>query len=210
MTGSAEEADIAKDAVGSAQRSQDRIELGNWASDQLLKDEVYDTVIADYLLGAVEGFAPYFQPYLFTRIRPLTGKALYVTGLEPYVPTIRPDTKAGQLVWEIGRFRDACVLMKGVMPYREYPMQWVADHIQRSGFTVSNVKHFTIGYKEQFVNAQIEIALHGIDEIADQALVKALCERGETLRAEAIDLIKQEGALRACRNYVIAAQPVKN
>lgn len=121
VTCSAGEADRMRDAIIVAQRPQDRIVLGNWADAGLLKDEVYDTVLAGYLLGAIEGFSPYFQSYLFTRLRPVTRGAIYVTGLEPYVPIARPETRAGRLVWEIGRFRDACMLLAGNTPYREYP-----------------------------------------------------------------------------------------
>lgn len=208
VTGSAGEAAGARDAIKAIQRPQDQIVLGNWADCKLLKGEVYDTVLADYLLGAVEGFAPYFQSYLFTRLRPLTRRALYVTGLEPYVPADRPETRAGRVVWEIGRFRDACVLLAGKRPYREYPSQWVGDHLQSAGFAVRNVKRFDIGYKEQFVNAQIDIGARAIEALNDRALTGALKERGEALRAEALELIGDEGALRSCRNYVIAAEPV--
>ncbi len=208
VTCSAGEADRARDAIKDAQRPQDRIVLGNWADAGLLKGELYDTVLAGYLLGAIEGFSPYFQSYLFARLRPVTRGALYVTGLEPYVPTARPETRAERLVWEIGRFRDACMLLAGNMPYREYPAPWVVDHVQRAGFTVRNVKHFAIGYKEGFVNAQIDMCAPGLEKLADRALAQALTERGEALRAEALDLIGEEGALRACRNYVVAAEPV--
>ncbi|MEM9618900.1 MAG: class I SAM-dependent methyltransferase [Pseudomonadota bacterium] len=207
VTCSAGEADRARNAIIAAQRPQDRIVLGNWADAGLLKDEVHDTVLAGYLLGAIEGFSPYFQSYLFTRLRPVTRGALYVTGLEPYVPTARPETRAGRLVWEIGRFRDACILLAGNIPYREYPAPWVVDHLQRAGFVVRNVKHFAIGYKEQFVNAQIDICAPGLETLADRALAQALKERGEALRAEALNVISAEGALRGCRNYVIAAEP---
>lgn len=208
VTGSAGEAARAREAIGAAERPQDRLVSGNWADPQLLKGDVYDTVLADYLLGAIEGFAPYFQAYLFDRLRPLTRDTLYVTGLDPYVPTTRPETRAGRLVWEIGRFRDACVLLKGGLPYREYPAQWVVDQLTRAGFAVRDLKHFTIGYKSAFVNAQIHIALHGMDDLTDQTLAAALKDRGDALRREALDVIDGEGALRACRNYVVAAAPV--
>ena len=208
VTGSTKEADLAHKAVGAAKRPQDQILIGNWADDQLLKGEVYDIVLADYLLGAIEGFAPYFQYYLFARLRPLTGRALYVTGLEPYVPTAPPRSQAGRLVWEIGRFRDACVLLKGGVPYREYPAQRVVEQLKHSGFAVRNMKHFKIGYKDAFVNAQIDIAVHGLDRLGDKALAKALKEHGETLRSQALEFVGKEGALRACSNYVIAADPV--
>lgn len=99
-----------RNALKQAQRPNDQIVLGNWVDPNLLKDEIDDTVMADYLLGAIEGFAPYFQPYLFKRLRPLTRRVLYVKGLEPYVPIMRPENTAGRILWEIGRFRDACVL----------------------------------------------------------------------------------------------------
>ncbi len=208
VTCSQGEAERTRNSISDAQRPQDRIVLGNWADAELLKGEVYDTVLAGYLLGAIEGFSPYFQSYLFARLRPVTGGALYVTGLEPYVPTARPESKAGRVVWEIGRFRDACMLLAGKMPYREYPAQWVIDHVQRAGFAVRNVKHFAIGYKEGYVNAQIDMCAPGLETLADRSLAEALKGRGEALRAEALDVINDEGALRACRNYVVAAEPV--
>jgi len=208
VTGSAAQARRVRNSIKDTQRSNDRIVHGNWVDATLLKGEVYDTVIADYLLGAVEGFAPCFQPYLFKRLRPLTGGMLYVKGLEPYVPTARPDTRAGRLIWEIGRFRDACVLLGGDVPYREYPAQWVVDHLQSAGFAVRKVEHFAIDYKKLFVNAQIDIAAHGLKALSDRGLAQALKERGEALRAEALDLINTEGALRFGRNYVIAAEPI--
>ncbi len=208
VTGSANEADWVREEFAAKQRPKDQVVEGNWADATLLKDEVFDTVLADYLLGAIEGFAPYFQPYLFARLRPLTRGTLYITGLEPYVPTIRPETKAGQIIWEIGRHRDACVLLSGHRPYREYPAQWVVDTLQRSGFAVQAVKHFTIGYKQKFVNAQIDLSSRGLEMVTDRTLAQALKQRGETLRTAALDMINADGALRHCRNYVIVAEPV--
>ena len=80
--------------------------------------------------------------------------------------------------------------------------------MQRAGFAVRKVKHFTIRYKERFVNAQIDMCAPGLEALADRALARALGERGEALRAEALDVISAEGALRYCRNYVVAAEPV--
>ena len=208
VTCSVGEAERTRGAITSVQRPQDRIVLGNWADIELLKGEVFDTVLAGYLLGAIEGFSPYFQSYLFTRLRPMTHKSLFVTGLEPYVPTQRPESKSGAVLWNIGRFRDSCQLLSGNMPYREYPAQWVVDNLGQSGFAVREVKHFSIGYKEQFVNAQIDMCTPGLNTLADQKLAQALKERGEMLRSEALEVIKTEGALRHARNYVVFAEPV--
>ena len=207
VTGSEAEARIASEAVGDGLRGTDEVVVGNWADSTLLAGRQFNTVIADYLLGAIEGFAPYFQTYLFGRLRPLTGLRLYLTGLEPYVPTGRPADRGAELIWELGRFRDACVLLKGGMPYREYPAGWVGDQLRRSAFEVRDVKHFAVGYKQSFVKGQINIALHALDQLPDQALAQSLRARGEVLKEEALAWIASEGALRGCRNYVMAAEP---
>ena len=201
-------AERVREAIEEAQRPDDQIILGNWVDPDLLKGESYDTVMADYLLGAIEGFAPYFQPYLFKRLRPLTRKRLYIKGLEPYVPTMRPEDKAGRLLWEIGRFRDACVLLGNDIPYREYPAGWVIDNLQMNGFAVLEVKHFDIRYKKLFVNAQIDVCAPILEKLTDRDLAKALKARGEALRAEALEIIEAKGALCTGCNYVIAAEPV--
>jgi len=61
VTGAQGHAAQVRDAVEKTRRPQDRIVLGNWADPSLLAGERYDTVLADYLLGAIDGFAPFFQ-----------------------------------------------------------------------------------------------------------------------------------------------------
>src|SRR5690606_8319512 len=85
VTASPRMMDSMRREVGERLRPQDRLLVGNWMDPQLLAGEVYDTVLADYLLGAVEGFAPYWQDRLFARLRPLVGGRLHLVGLEPYV-----------------------------------------------------------------------------------------------------------------------------
>src|SRR3982751_1667463 len=43
------------------ERAQDRIVVGNWTDTALLDGESFDTVLVDYVVGALDGFAPYFQ-----------------------------------------------------------------------------------------------------------------------------------------------------
>lgn len=208
VSASPRHAERVRNAIKGQQRSNDQIVLGNWVDPDLLKGQTYDTVMADYLLGAIEGYAPYFQPYLFSRLRPLTRRILYVKGLEPYVSTMRPKSHAGRILWEIGRFRDACVLHGNDQPYREYPAKWVVDHLNMAGFAVRKVKHFDIRYKKLFVNAQIDVCAPVLEKLRDRDLASALKTRGEALRAEALEVINSEGALCSGRNYVIAAEPV--
>nr|MBF0684434.1 class I SAM-dependent methyltransferase [Pseudomonas sp.] len=135
VTGASSMATQVRRAVRSRMRPEDRIIQGNWNDPALLAGETYDTVLADYLLGALDGFAPYGQYELFHRLRPLVGKRLYVVGLQPYVPYF-PQDPAGKIVCELGRVRDACLLLADERPYREYPMEWVLKQIRQAGMRI--------------------------------------------------------------------------
>jgi hypothetical protein len=206
VTGAAAHALQVRDAVEPVRRPQDRIVVANWADPMLLAGERFDTVLADYLLGAVEGFAPHFQSTLLARLRPVTGGRIYLVGLEPYV-THDPGTPAGRLVWEIGRFRDACLLLAGERPYREYPMQWVLEQMERAGFRVIASRGFPIRYKARFVNSQIDMCAPRLARLEDRALAAALATHGEQLRAAALEFAAKEDGIRHGHDYVIAAEP---
>jgi len=206
VTGASAHAAQVRHLVGDQMRPQDRLLVGNWTDPELLAGERYDIVLADYLLGAVEGFAPYFQTELFARLRPLTGKRLYVTGVEPYVVG-RPDDEAGTLVWEIGRFRDAVLTLAGEQHYREFPLEWVLVHLRRAGFEPVAARKFPIRYKARFVNGQIDMCRPRLDALADRELAAALIARGERLRARGLAHVEAHGALRHGFDYVIAADP---
>jgi hypothetical protein len=193
--------------VGRRLRPQDRLLLGNWTDPDLLAGERFDTVLADYLLGAVEGFAPFFQTRLFERLRLLTAGRLYVIGMEPYVVE-RPDDEGGALIWEIGRYRDACLTLAGELHYREYPLDWVSAQLQRSGFRPFGARRFPIRFKANFVNGQIDLCRPHLDRLADRSLAEALIAHGEALRSRALAHIESHGALSHGFAHVIAADPV--
>jgi len=193
--------------MGDWKRPQDRLVVGNWADRDLLAGEQFDTVLADYLLGAIEAFAPYFQAELFSRLRPLTSRRLYITGVEPYVIR-RPKAEAGVLIWEIGRYRDACLMLSGKQPYREYPLNWVLAQLRRSGFQPAAARKFPIGYKADFVNGQIDLCRPLLEGLADNALGQSLIAHGEALRGRALAHIESHGSLSHGFAYVIAADPV--
>ncbi len=206
VTGAEGHAVQCRNAVEARRRPRDCIIVGNWADSTLLSNERYDMVLADYLLGAIDGFAPYFQSRLFARLRPLVGQRLYVVGLEPYIVG-EPRTAAGRLVFEIGRFRDACLLLAGEQPYREYPAQWAVDHLEASGFRVIAARRFPIRYKAGFVNSQIDMCTPRLAMLSDRTLAKALSARGEALRRKALAIIDTEGGLHHGHDYVLAAEP---
>lgn len=194
--------------AGDWQRPQDRLLVANWTDPKLLEDEQFDTVVADYLLGAIEGFAPYFQDSLFLRLRALTAGRLYLTGVEPYV-TARPAQEAGRLLWRIGRYRDACLLLLGKLPYREYPLGWVLAELRSAGFEPVASRKFPARYGANSVNGQIDLARPGLERVADRALGQALIAHGDALRARALAHIETHGALSHGFSYVVAAEPAR-
>lgn len=192
---------------GDWQRPQDRLLVGNWSDPDLLAGEQFDTVLADHLLGAIEGWAPYFQTALFARLRQLTAKRLYITGMEPYVVD-RPEDEAGGLIWEIGRYRDACLILSGQPHFREYPLEWVLAELRRSGFQPVGARKVPTSYKAKFVNSQIGLCRPFLERLADQALGLALIAHGEELRSRALDHIDRHGSLGPIDHHVVAADPV--
>lgn len=193
-------------AVGDRMRPQDRLVLGNWMDPDLLKGERFEVVLADYLVGAIEGFGPYFQESLFRRLRPLVGARLYITGLDPYVVGDAP-TEAARCVREIGRLRDACLLLADETPYREYPAEWVSDRLQEAGFRVISGQRFANRYKARWINSQLDMGLRRLGKVADRGLAAALEARIGALRAHALEVAAREDGLRHGFDYVIAAEP---
>lgn len=190
-------------AVGQRLRSQDAVVVGNWADPELIAGERFDTVLADYLLGAVEGFAPYFQPQLFTRLRPLVGRRLHVVGLDPYVVGDAP-TPAARIVRAIGRWRDVCLLLADEAPYREYPAEWALNALSAAGFRVTEARRFPNRYREAWINSQLNMGLRRLPKLADRALASALAANAESLRTQALALCETDGGLRCGYDYVIS------
>lgn len=193
-----------RDALGPSP-AHERILTGNWADPAFLAGERFDTVVADYLIGAMDGFAPYFQEEMFARLRALTAGRLYLVGLEPYVVD-RPSTPAGEIVFRIGRLRDTFLLLSGQKPYREFPQAWVEAQLERAGFAVVATKRFPIRYRARFVNAQLDMCVHRLHLVPDD-LRDALAAHVETVRAEALAMEAKLGGLRHGFDYVVAAEP---
>ena len=186
-------------------RPCDRVEAGNWTDPLFLHGEVYDVVLADYLLGAVEGFAPHLQDRLFERLRPHVGGGLYVVGLEPYERF--PDSRGGQLIKEIACLRDACILLAGDRCYREYPREWVVRHVEAAGFVVKDAQVFPIRYGPRFINGQLDVCSRKLPRISGTgALVEGLRDRIADLRRRALDFSNLEDGIWFGEDYVVEAR----
>lgn len=194
-----------RSAAGIRMRQQDRLLVGNWGDVGLLANEEFDTVLADYLIGAVEGFTPYWQDQVLHRLRPHVRDRLYLIGLEPYVP-FNAETEAGKVIVSIGRLRDACLLLAGERPYREFPADWAIRHLQQAGFRLIDVRHFPIRYGERFVNSQLDMCCRRLPRFSSEDLAGAMAGEIQRLREHALALAEREGGLKHGHDYVIAAE----
>ncbi|MEM1145606.1 MAG: class I SAM-dependent methyltransferase [Pseudomonadota bacterium] len=197
----------ARSALPSTPRKQDRIVFGNWANGELLVGETFDTIILDYLIGAVDAFAPYFQESLMSLLASRLTGSLYVIGLEPYVPLVEQD-EVGQFIGDLGRMRDACQLLARDRPYREFPSTWVQAQLLRAGLRVSGAKYFPIRYGRKFLENQLSICANRVDTFADPELARAMSNRIFAMREQGNALIDQHGSLRYGKNYVLRATRV--
>ncbi len=187
-------------------RAGDRIACGNWTDPLFLHGEVYDVVLADYLVGAIDGFAPYFQDRIFPRLRPHVGERLYVVGLEPYDPL--PGSPGGQLIQEIARLRDACILLAGDRCYREYPLDWVLRHLEVADFVVEDAQVFPIRYGRRFIDGQLDVCERKLPRIrAPGKLVEGLRQTIADLRKRAREHASARDGIRFGEDYVVLARP---
>lgn len=188
-------------------RSEDRIVVGNWIDEELLRGQLFDVVLADYLLGAVDRFAPYFQGRLLERLRRHVGGTLYLVGLEPYGDA--DHSPEARLVTQIANLRDACLLHSQDRPHREYPRWWVTEELERRGFRVISSRSFPISYDVAFVTAELDVALEALPRLP-RGLARALAAEEKTLRRSALEHVRRFGPLRWGTDYVLSAVPASS
>ena len=193
-------------AFSTRMRPVDRVVDGDWADPGLLRGEVFDVVLADYLLGALDGFAPYFQDRLLSRLRPHVAGRLYLVGLEPYADPA-PD-EAGAIIVELARLRDAAILLAGDRCYREYPHTWVLRQLRQAGFQVVNTEVVPIVYSRRFIDGQLDVARRKLPRFRDPGVAAAMGQAIEALRGRAHAVHDRLGGLRVGADYVIEARPV--
>ncbi|CAM9741712.1 unnamed protein product [Heterosigma akashiwo] len=190
-------------------RDQDDIVIGNWDDEDLLYGQQFDTVLADYLVGAMDGFSPYKQDRIFERLRRhvAPGGRLYLVGLEP-VP--EKADGAGDLVCQVVRLRDACIKLAGHRCYREYPLEWIERHLRQSGYRVLEAKKLPILYSFENIKRQIDVASSKLPYFEDATLREAM--RGHIRQLtdkvqKAVDSTPGK-RIRLGFDYIVCAEPV--
>ena len=197
-------AESARRALANPPREDDRIIVGNWADDALLAGEQFDTVLLDYLVGAVDAFAPYFQEALLYRLAARVRGTVYVTGLEPYVPVVADD-EVGKFVGDLGRLRDACQLLARDRPYREFPAPWVVAVLRQAGLTVTSEKFYPIRYRKRFLDTQLQICEDRVKRFTDPSLAAAMSAHIMQMRRRGASLMERHDGLPYGRDYVLRA-----
>jgi len=194
-------------SVSSKLRSVDELIVGNWMNDSFNSAlGKYDTILADYLIGAVDGFSPYEQDTIIKRLQDhLTPSGrMYFIGMNPI-----PDEKnpPGNIISEIRRARDACILLAGHRTYREFPSSWMKRHIEAAGMRVVGISNFTILHSEESALRQIRVAKSKLDYMVDanlrNGMERYLLDLEERTR---VAIRKNDGRIPLSFDYIIAAE----
>mmetsp|Transcript_8912 Transcript_8912/g.12697 ORF Transcript_8912/g.12697 Transcript_8912/m.12697 type:complete len:285 (+) Transcript_8912:297-1151(+) len=194
--------------------SHGSIIIGDWASTTniLCENQTYDTILADYLIGSIDGFAPYFQDCVLERLcRHLkVGGKLYIVGLEPVPDQVKGD---GDIVCRVRKVRDACILLAGHRCYREYPQTWM--HRQITSYSSGNKKlkilsttQFPILYSHSSICRQINVAKSKLSLFPSQTLANEMRVVLEDLEKESLEKTRRSknGRLTVGFDYVVAAE----
>lgn len=188
-----------------------RVVRTSWDDPLALRGERFDVVLADYLLGSLDGFTPYQQDLLFERLSAhvVPGGLLVVVGLEP-IPNSAPEP--GDVVCKCARLRDAMFLHAGQRAYREYPRTWVLRALERAGFAKPGlVRRFPIIYTPADLMKELRTArsrLEVVEARSGKELAAALSKHiDDTERMMRQRLGKQPGGkLTFGEDYVICAR----
>ncbi|MSQ00389.1 MAG: class I SAM-dependent methyltransferase [Myxococcales bacterium] len=172
-----------------------RVLLGEWSDPALLAGERFDVVVADYVIGSIDGHAPYFQYEFLQRLRPHVADRLYLVGLEP-------QPRDGSVLDEVCRVRDAAILLAGHRCYREYPRDVVLAWLGRAGFKVIDSRSFPNRLGARFVNGQLDVAARKLPAFQDRGVASAMEAHIVELRARALAAVPQVWGV----DWVIAAE----
>jgi hypothetical protein len=92
---------------------------------------------------------------------------LYIIGMNP-IPDNAPSP--ADLICELRKARDACILLAGHRPYREFPIEWMARHLKKSNMKILKSKNFTILHSEESAKRQLKVAQSKLSLMAHNPL----------------------------------------
>jgi len=190
-------------------REVDNIAIGNWDDEALLYGQQFETVLADYLVGAMDGFSPYKQDLIFERLKRhiAPGGRLYIVGLEPI-----PESAEGpaNVICEVVRLRDSCIKLAGHRCYREYPLEWIQRQLLKSGYRIISTHKMPIVYSFDNIKRQINVASSKLPFFPNEDLKTAMKAHIESVThqvQEAVDSTTSK-RIKLGFDYIVCAEPV--
>ena len=184
--------------------------IGNWNDDALLTGRTYDTILADYLVGAIDGFSPYLQDQIFPRLgRHLTpGGRMYVIGLQPIPDSVMGD---GDVFCRITKIRAACILLANHRCHREYPMDWIERHLTMAGLVVVETRKYPMNYTYETMGRQINVGRSKLKLFSSRGMAKEMGFVLDELEKESLEVTKRQkdGKVTLGFDYVVVAEKPK-
>jgi len=193
--------------------------IGNWgmpenaeseveSNDYFLKDQKFDTILADYLIGALDGFSPYYQDLILERLdrHLVPGGRMYIVGLQPIPDFVKSDAN---IACKVNKIRDACILLAGHRCYREYPVDWVIRHVQRiPHLNVVKISQFPILYTHATILRQLNVAKSKLSLFPSPTLATEMEKAISDLEEESLMLTQRSstGKLKLGFDYVIVVE----
>lgn len=193
----------------------DRLVEGSWCVPGRqpvgIEKGTCDTIVADYLIGSMDGFTPYEQDRLLEELLPLL-KAdgwIHFVGLQPIYALLSASaysrlSDAQKLVVDVARLRDSCILLAKHRPYREYPLEWIRRQIDRAGLElVSPPRTFGVVWKHATVQRQLDVARRKLEQFGNKALATAMQHQIDDLDARALQVLGDKGTVYSF-DYVVS------
>lgn len=168
--------------------ADDTILEGLWQDTQLLEGRSFDVIIADYLLGSCDRYAPHFQEEMLERVVGKCSGWLFLVGLEPPAPATTP---AQRCLFEVAQLRDAVQLLLGNRPHREIPQAWIERQLTRLGVKLAWSERYHNLYDENWVGREVASLEQNLQLFEDRGLAQVLRRRCHALRKNAAEYLRQ-------------------
>jgi len=199
-----EEGTAATNAVGEGEFASGR----GVTPSNFLNNQKFDTILADYLIGALDGFSPYYQDLMLSRLdRHLNpGGRIYIVGLQPIPDQVDDDAN---IVCKVTKIRDACILLAGHRCYREYPVDWIVRNIQKiPHLRVAKISQFPILYSHGTIVRQLNVARSKLPLFPSPGLAKEMENAIKELENESLMLTQRSknGKLKLGFDYVVVVE----
>jgi hypothetical protein len=183
--------------------------FGNWfaAKDEkpICDGELYDTILVDYLIGAMDAFSPYKQDCIFDVVKQhmKPGGRIYLVGMEP-IPSKAEGT--ANLVCKVKNIRDACILLAGERCYREYPLDWTIRTMKQHGLHIIDQSCYKLLHLEHDVLDQLGVAKSMLHHIDNPELRSSMEDAILQLECAVRITLKKTGPIHLGFDYLVVAE----